>query len=178
MRKISSIILLSTSLLVMGACDNTTEKEKIEASVENAEQNSQSTVNTTEKVKEDKKEYNQEIVNDEYLKVTLMSIDRIVDTTYNDEKIVVSFDVENKRDKLMAVQARQVSINDRMVDESLLSMSTEIAPKKSAIAKLNMQSYNDEPLPELTGNLELTLHIIDWDDYDFEHEVPVKISLK
>lgn len=183
MKKLKISVALFFSIALLGACgkgENTT-KESVTASVEKvSSSSSENTIQSTsqEESESDIVEYNQEITDDENVKITLMSIEHILDKEFDEEKYVISFDVTNKRDKTIAVQAREVSINDRMVDESLITMSTEISAGKSATAKLEIQDYSGGELPELTGNLELLLHTIDWDDYDYEHQVPVKITLK
>lgn len=112
------------------------------------------------------------------IKVTLVSIDRVFDSFFSEEKYVISFDVTNKRADSIEVQARSVSINDRMVDEQLLTMSTNVAGGKSTIAKLEIEDYSGGELPEMIGNLELTLRTFDWEDFDYEYEIPVLVTIK
>ena len=96
----------------------------------------------------------------------------------NGERYEVIFEVENKTDTNIEVQARTVSVDDMMVDGSLLSMSQEVAPGKKAKAVLSFRDYSgDNELPELTGSLEMDLHIFSWDDYDFGVDYPVIIEL-
>lgn len=187
MKKVSLIGFLSISLLVFGACGNgegDSKKSNIDASVEkvSTEKSEDLIEDSSEaEVTNDKVDYNQEITDDENVKISLMNIEHIVDKEYDEERYIISFDVTNKRDKTMTVQAREVSIDDRMVDESLLMMSTDISSGKTANAKLVIESYSDEKLPEMVGNLELILHAFNSDydsDDEFRHEVPVKITLK
>lgn len=181
MKRVTLLGVLSIGLLLFSSCGNTVEKEQVRASVEEIEQTSEQTIETTEEVKQDKKEYNQEITDDENVKISLINIEHIVDKEYNEEKYIISFDVTNKRDKTMTIQAGEVSINDRMVDESLLTMSTDVSSGKTANAKLVIESYSEEELPEMVGNLELILHTFNSDydsDDEYQHDVPVNIALK
>ncbi|WP_455675153.1 hypothetical protein [Pradoshia sp.] len=131
-----------------------------------------------DKVKSDKQEVNKEVANTENIYAKLVSIEHIVDKDWNEEKIEVTFEVENKRQDSVEVQARQVSIDGKMVDESLLSMSTTIAPGKKADVVLSIQDYSGGELPEMNENLEMILHVFSWDNYDFEEDHNVKIDVK
>ncbi|UQF38927.1 hypothetical protein PML95_07600 [Vagococcus lutrae] len=180
MKKVSLFTVGILSLVVLGGCGNEEVTTKVsDASVESIEQVTSSQVsNDEEEEKNDKVEYNQNIIDDEYIKVSLMDITHHINKMYDEEKYVVSFDIINKREHKIVVQAREVSINDRMVDESLQTMSTEISGGKSATAKLEIEDYSGGDLPELIGNLEMILHTFDWDEFDYEYDIPVRISLK
>lgn len=177
MKRLVILGLTSASLLSLTACgsEGNSTTETANNSVESVEKVDES---ANEKEDTGKTEYNQDIVNDEVVKAKLMSIEHIINKDVNEEKYVVSFDIENKLDKTIAVQAREVSINGRMVDEGLLTMSTDISAHKTAAAKLEIQDYSSGELPELTGDLEMDLYIIDWENPEFEHIVPVKITIK
>jgi len=57
----------------------------------------------------------------------------------------VTFDVKNKQSFPIVVQARSVSINDRMVDTGdgvLVAMSQDVGPGKSAYAVLANVTIN------------------------------------
>jgi len=94
--------------------------------------------------------------------------------------LTVLFDVKNKRDYAIGVQARSVSINDRMVDTGdgiLVAMSQEVGPGKSAYAVLEIQSFGDGKLPKLEGNFEMTLLIFKLDNFKTLEEIPVSVPL-
>ncbi|XJS11179.1 hypothetical protein ACF3NG_02750 [Aerococcaceae bacterium WGS1372] len=96
----------------------------------------------------------------------------------NNESYEFIFEVENKTDLNVEVQARTVSIDDMMVDVSLLTMSQEVAPGKKAKTVLKVRDYSgDNEIPELTGNFVMDLHIFSWDDYEFTVDYPVVIEL-
>ena len=179
MKKITLFSVGLVSLMLLGACGDKEVTQKVtEASVESVEQVITTELSSEEEEKNDKVEYNQSIIDDENIKVSLIDISHNINKMYDEEKYVVSFDITNKREEKIDVQAREVSINDRMVDEGLIMMSTEISGGKSATAKLEIQDYSGEELPELVGNLEMVLHTFDWETMEYEHDVPVKISLK
>jgi cytoskeletal protein RodZ len=172
------VILLFSSILLVACGDKKeTDAGKSNDSVESSSSVSVKDSSTTADSGTNKIEYNQEIADDDTIKATLMSIEHIIDKTYDEEKYVVSFDITNKTDKTMVFQAREVSINDRMVDESLLNMSTEISAGKSATAELTIEDYSGGELPEMAGDFEMILHGFDWDS-DETHDVPVKVTLK
>lgn len=157
--------------LSLTACGETTE-ENVNGKVENTE-----TEQTAEETKEDEKanEINQVIVDNENVKATLVKIVKKEDPIWG-KSIEVIFDVENKRQDSIEVQARSVSADGRMVDETLLVMSQEVAPGKSATAKLEIQEFEGYEFPELKENFEMTLHIFSWDQMDYQEDHPVKVT--
>lgn len=168
--KASLMCLLAVFLLAACGGEESTEKEGNVTSKKEAKQE--------ESVKSDKQEINKEVANTENIYAKLVSIEHIVDKEWDEERIEVTFDVENKRQDTIEVQARQVSIDGKMVDEALLSMSTEIAPGKKADAVLTIQDYSGGELPEMKDNLEMVLHTFSWDNYDFEEDHNVTIDFK
>ena len=124
----------------------------------------------------DKKEVNKEVANSENIHATLISVEHIVDKEWDEEKIEVKFEVENKRQDTIDVQAREVSVDGKMVDEGILTMSQEISAGKMADAVLTIQDYEGGELPELKENLEMILHIFSWDDMEFAEDHKVIID--
>lgn len=120
-------------------------------------------------------EVNQLIIDDKNIKATLVSIVEETDDIWG-KSIKVTFEVENKMDKTIDVQAREVSADNKMVDEMQYSMSTEISPGKLADCVLTISEYEGYTLPKLEENLEMKLHIFNWDDYDFELDYPVNVT--
>ncbi|MBU8906515.1 hypothetical protein [Desertibacillus haloalkaliphilus] len=121
-------------------------------------------------------EFNEEIADTENIRATLMSVEKVVDETWDDERILVTFEVENKMEDTIEVQAREVSADNRMIDQSMLSMSQEVSGGKLADAVLTIQNY-DGDLPDIEDNIEMILHIFSWDDYDFTEQHDVHIDL-
>lgn len=171
MKKFYYPIAMLMLLLLLAACGETTE-ENVNGKVENTE-----TEQTAEETEEDEKvnEINQVIVDNENVKATLVKIVKKEDPIWG-KSIEVIFDVENKRQNSIEVQARSVSADGRMVDETLLVMSQEVAPGKSATAKLKIQEFEGYEFPELKENFEMTLHIFSWDQMDYQEDHPVKVT--
>ena len=69
-----------------------------------------------------------------------------------------------------------VSADNKMVDDMLYSMSTEVSPGKLADCVLKIEEYEGYTFPKLEENLEMKLHIFSWDDYDFELDYPVNVT--
>lgn len=176
------LILLTAFIFSLGlaACGDTTE-ENLGGDVENKESNTENTKNgtgeeTEEASTNDNKEINEVIVDNENLKATLVKIVKKQDEIWGNTVEVV-FDVTNKRQDRIEVQANSVSVDDRMVDESLLSMSQEVAPGKSATATLTIsESDEGKEFPAFEKNFEMTLHVFSWDDYDYTEDFPVKVE--
>ncbi|MED3662949.1 hypothetical protein NST62_07040 [Ureibacillus sp. FSL K6-8385] len=172
MKKIYFPIALLLLFLLLAACGETTE-ENVNGKVENTEQTSEDT--GTDEEEERANEINQVIVDNENVKATLVKIVKKEDPIWG-RSIEVIFDVQNKRQDSIEVQARSVSADGRMVDEALLTMSQEVAPGKSATAKLTIQEFEGYEFPELKENFEMTLHIFSWDQMDYQEDHPVKVT--
>ncbi|WP_208587943.1 hypothetical protein [Gracilibacillus suaedae] len=123
-------------------------------------------------------EINEEIEDNDNFKATLVSIERIYDETFDEEKIDVTFEVENKRDETIEFQAREVSIDGKMVDESLLMMSTEVSSGKSADAVLTIQDYEGGELPAMEEDFEMLLNVFSWDNMDYEEQAEVSVTFE
>lgn len=170
------LLLLGMSAFVLAACGNGTQ-EQVEADTESSTEQTESTSQENTSVSEESStqetdatviELNQNIVDDENIKADLVSVEKYVDDLWG-ETIEVKFDVTNNTDSTITVQAREVSIDDRMVDESLQFMSQEVSSGKSAEAILTLQDVSGETeLPELTGNFDMLLHVFSYDDETYE----------
>lgn len=180
-----SLLLFGAGAMLLTACgDGGSSEETVETAEPTTEEAAEETDESTESEEstENKEtnselyEFNEVVAENEKYKITLLNIEHEYNEMWDEEKIEVRYDVENLSDVDIEVQARTVSLNDRMVDESLLMMSQEVAAGKSADAVLEIQDYEGNELPALEGNFEMTLHIFDW-DYTFEDDVPVSVEL-
>lgn len=184
MKKIKVVSLLGSSVLLLAACSDETEAvEEINevnssaiVSSEN-EENQESVASETE-VEENIIVYNQLVEDNENFKATLLEIEYTYDDVWDEEKIEVRFDVENKRADSIEVQARSLSINGRMVDDSIQMMSQEVAAGKVAEAVLTLQDYEGNELPTLEGDLEMLLHVFSWEDMEYQEDVEVKVNFE
>ncbi|MCG3088269.1 hypothetical protein [Sporosarcina cyprini] len=177
MKKLISLSLVAL-LLLLGACSSTSSSSEKEIKSASGEEKTQKTEATDEAADDNqKKELNQAIADTENVKVTLLNVEKVVDKEWDEEKFLVNFEVENKREDTIEVQAREVSADGKMVDDSMLNMSTEVSGGKKADAVLTIQNY-DGDLPALEENLEMILYIFSWEDDNFEEKHQVTIDLK
>lgn len=183
MAKFKLLATLGICGLVLAACgeesastENTeTQEVTTEESVDTQEETSEE---VSDETSESIFEYNQVVADNENFKATLLEIEYIYDEEWDEERIEARFDVENKREDTIEVQARSLSINGRMVDDGLQSMSQEIAPGKIAEAVLTIEDYSGEKLPALEGDFEMLLHVFSWDDMDYGEDAEVKVILE
>lgn len=169
-------ILFGLVAFLLAACS---DKEVSDKEIEQVDVPAKNT-EETEKVESEasnKKAFDLGIADSENIKATLISAETIIDKEWDEEKIEIMFEVENKRQDTIEVQAREVSADGKMIDDTMLSMSQEIAPGKKADAILTIQNYEGD-LPEIAENLEMILHVFSWDDMDYEEEHQVKIDFK
>ena len=76
--------------------------------------------------------------------------------------------VENKSNRTLEVQVREMSINGFMVDPVC---SIEIAPGKKARDGIGIWADDAENIPaDSVRTAETKFTIFDWDDYDFNYE--------
>ncbi|MBB5148489.1 hypothetical protein [Ureibacillus thermosphaericus] len=171
MKKILSFMLF-LSLFLLAACGDKTE-ENLSGDVDSTD--TETAEGTEDQTDNREQEINEVIVDNENVKATLVKIVKIQDETWGNSVEVV-FDITNKRDHSIEVQARSVSVDDRMIDETILSMSQEVAPGKSATAKLTIQEFEGYEFPQFEKNLEMTLYFFSWDNVDYEEEHPVSVT--
>lgn len=178
MKNVVYVSLLAL-LLMLSACGSTADSSEKEVDSVSGEPKGEPTeqVDSQESDDTQKKELNQEIANTDNVKITLLGVEKVIDKEWDEEKFLVTFEVENKRQDTIVAQAREVSADGKMIDESMLTMSTEISGGKKADAVLSIQNY-DGDLPALEENLEMILNIFSWDDYDFSEDHKVTIDLK
>ena len=177
MKKILGVTLVLLLCLGMGGC---TKQEAVEPTPTETGTVATTTQEKPEPTKnENLREYNKVLVDNENLRAELLSIEYMYDDIFDQEVIEVTFDIKNKQDFPIEVQARSVSINDRMVegDDILVAMSQEVGPGKSAYAVLSIQNFGDKGRLKLEGNFEMTLYIFNWDDWDYSVEIPVSVPL-
>lgn len=183
------LVLLGMAAFVLGACGNSTQ-EQVEVDTKSSTEQVESTSQEVASVSEESStqetdsnviELNENVVDDGSIKVAIVSVEKYVDDIWG-ETIEVKFDVTNNTDNTVTVQAREVSIDDRMVDDSIYYMSEEVSAGKSADVELIIQDTSGETeLPELTGNFDMLLHVYSYDDetYDtlFESDYQVSTEL-
>lgn len=172
------LLPLLVFILGLAACGETSE-ENVGGTVNSSEdaetENVEEATDEEEATTEDN-ELNEVVADNENVKATLVKIVKKDDSTWG-KSIEVIFDIENKREDSIEVQARSVSADGRMVDEGILSMSQEVAPGKAATAKLTFDDYEDHDFPELTSDFEMELHVFSWDEMEYEENFPVKVDL-
>ncbi|WP_201711575.1 hypothetical protein [Dolosigranulum pigrum] len=179
---------LAVSGLFLAACQEESKPAEPEAekaeTVEEAPAEEKQTDEETkeeapaEETNEGVTEYNEEVLNDDTVQITLESIE-VVEDEFMGTSYEVKFNVENKSDKKIIIQSDDISIDDQMVDPIMYSMSTDVMPGKKATAKLSMHAYGDgEELPELKGAFEFTLYVIDEETYEHISEPHTSIELK
>ena len=177
MKKILGVTLVLLLCLGMGGC---TKQEAVEPTPTETGTVATTTQEKPEPTKnENLREYNKVLVDNDNLRAELLSIEYMYDDIFDQEVIEVTFDITNKQDFPIEVQARSVSINDRMVegDDILVAMSQDVGPGKSAYAVLSIQNFGDKGRLKLEGNFEMTLYIFNWDDWDYSVEIPVSVPL-
>lgn len=157
----------------VGSTDESAEAADVEEADAGADENE-----ADEEDENEVEEFDKEIVDNDDFKAVLTSVEKIADKEWDEERIEVTFEVENKRDETVEVQAGEVSADDKMVDESMLMMSQEVAGGKKADAKLVIESFDGEELPEMKENLEMKLRVFDWEYMDFEEDYDVKIEFE
>ncbi|MGD6830694.1 hypothetical protein ACQCT5_00935 [Sutcliffiella halmapala] len=181
MKKYILLIMLLATAGIITACGDTEVQEKEVANVTSANDNAEATTEEeAAKTKEEdgfKEEFNKVIVDNESIKATLISVEKIVDPAWDEEKIDVTFEVENKREDTIEVQAREVSADGKMINDNFLFMSTEVSGGKLADAVLTIQNYEGD-LPKIEENIEMLLNVFSWDDMEFEEQHPVLIEFK
>lgn len=177
MRKVLFAMLLTLSLVLVG-CGET---ESLSGTVTNDSTNTENTENsnnnvdaTVENEKDEENEVNQVIVDNDSYNITLLEILKKTDDIFGDS-IEIVYEVENHLDKTITLQARDVSADGYMVDETLVSMSQDVVGGKKAKAVLSIHDFEGYDFPVLEEDFEMVLHVFDTDSWDTieDHEVKV-----
>jgi hypothetical protein len=181
LKKIFLAFVLVTCLFLI-ACGETTTEDLGGSVTNNDNTTGEQTNNDTDSnsdegdgESESEQSINQLIVDNEHYKATLISITKKEDSIFGNSYEVL-FDIENRRSDTIVAQAREVSADGRMIDETILSMSDEIAPGKKGYAKLTISEYEGYDFPEITSDFEMILHVFSWDDYDWVDDNRVQVS--
>lgn len=166
------LALLFASSLVLGACGSDEAPE--ETAADDTEEVAEAEPEDAEADDdvEEAIEIQEILVDDDNVKVNFYGIVKYKEG--DGEAIEALFEVENKSDTDYIVQARSLSLNDKMVDDTQQFMSQEVAAGKSADAILLIQNLEGE-VPDLDGNIELDLNISD-KSFEVIEKVPVYIE--
>jgi len=169
---------MASFVLVLGACGAETEEKDVE-SVESSEQNSEEVSEEeneedTEETEEESEELDQTLVDNDNLKAVVTGIKKIEDKEWDEERYEISIEIDNKRDDTIEVQAHEASADGVMIDDMVMFSET-VAGEKHSNATLIIENYEDD-LPEMEDNLEFTLNVFGFDDYDYDENHEVKIE--
>lgn len=179
MRRYILFLLLALSLVLYGCGDSSTEEKdvrSVETSTETTEtEESDATEEESEdaEVESEVEEVGEVIVDDDNLKATLVNIEKIEDSLFDEEYYEVNIEVVNKREDTIEVQAHEVSADDVMIDD-MVFFSETVSGGKTANATLTIQNF-DGDLPSMDSNLEFTLMVFD-EGFDVVTEEDVRIE--
>ena len=170
-----TLLVLSTAafMALVGCSEEVAEKEVKQ--VETTDQ-TKGSEKPAEK-KEAPKTMDIEVANNDMVTATLKDISSEEDPAFG-KTHKVTYEVENKTDKVIIVQARNVSTDGMMVDEGMIIMSNEIAPGKKANCVLSIESWDETPIPEMKENFEMILYVADNETYETIGEYKVNADLK
>lgn len=184
MKKIIILFASVFLIIVLAACGETTSEEKEIGSVESSdkadkdddvEENDAEEAEESEDATSETEEVGEVIADDEYIKATLVSVERVNDEVFDEEYYDVKIELENKTGETLEVQANEVSIDNTMVDD-MVFFSETVAGEKNANGVLTIQNYEGD-LPTMDENIEFILNIIDGDSFETIAEHDVKVDL-
>ena len=160
--------------LALAGCGNSSE-ENINGTVNNDTATNDTTNSDNSTANDEKESINEVIVDNDMYKITLLEIVKKEDEIWGNS-INVVYEVENRLDYTIGVQARSVSADGYMVDEAIYSLSQEVAAGKKAKAILTINDFEGYDFPELTSDFEMTLVVFNYDTFEDIAEHPVKVS--
>ena len=170
------LLVVGLSALMLAACGNAEVTEKKVDKVESTEKASPEE-QAAEQKQVDTIKVGKQIADTPTMKATLVSVEKVVDKEWDEEYVDVKYEIENKLDKTIVIQAREVSADGKMIDEGMLDMSQEVAAGKKADAVMRVQNYEGE-LPTIETNLEMLLLAIDNDTYEDIEQHKVNVDFK
>lgn len=174
MNKFLLLPMLALLLAVAGCGD--TETENLGGNLnEEVDQDEEIVVDEEESAELEENKIDQVVVDNENYKATLVEIVKKKDSIFG-ESIEAIFEIENKVDYTIVAQARSVSADGYMIDETILNMSQEVAGGKKAKAVLTIEDFEGYDFPELNEDFEMTLYMLNEDTYETIGEHDVKVS--
>ena len=172
MKKIVFVFLLVGMIVIsLTGCGDSEEVDS--SSNPDGETGEQEEMQEEDQNKVDKLEYI--IADDEEIYAELVEIRYLEDEIWGNS-IELSFALENKTDQTLEFQARELSADDKMIDDATVVFSEEVAGGKKADGVLEIMEFEDTSLPKMEENIEFILHVFSWDDYDYEMDYPVKVE--
>lgn len=162
MKKIKLVSLSALVVLGLVGCSEEVAEKEVKQ-VETTDKTKESSKSPEPKKEAAPKSMDIQIADNETVKAVLKSISLVEE--YGTTKYEIVYEVENKSDALIIVQARNVSADGKMVPEGLLAMSNEIAPGKVADCVLTIEDYEGKPLPTMDDNFEMTLLVADGESW-------------
>lgn len=90
----------------------------------------------------------------------------------------INFMIENNSDKLITVQQRNLSVDDFMVDETILSFSQDVKPGKKAKGSISVSDFEGYDFPEFKENMEFDLVVIDGESWENILQNTVNITIE
>ncbi|MBM7541665.1 hypothetical protein [Amphibacillus cookii] len=180
MKKFLVLILSLFVVFVLAACGESGAEEKDVNSVETSGKADEVTDTdegedeAVEDSESDAEEFDQVIADTDNIKATLVSIEKVTDTTFEEEYYGVNIEIENKQEETLEVQTKEISADGRMIDD-MVFFSETVSGGKISDATMKIQNY-DGDLPSMEENLEFILSVYSSDDYEVKDEVDVIIN--
>ncbi|KWW17959.1 hypothetical protein AS888_20830 [Peribacillus simplex] len=169
------LLVAGLSTLLLAGCGTEEVTEKKVGNVESTEK--AASVEEESQKKTDVIDVNKEVADTANIKATFVSVEKVIDKEWDEEYIDVKFEVENKTDKTIVIQAEEVSSDGKMIDESILNMSQDVAGGKKADAVLRIENY-DGDLPAVEKDLEMLMLVIDDESYETIETHKVNVDFK
>lgn len=165
------LVLLFTAVFLVACGSEAEEKDvsEVKAEDESGSEQSEEKENDTETQEVDKV-----LADDDNVKATLTKIERVEDKDFDEERYDIHIEVENKTDKTIEVQTREVSADGKMIDD-MIAYSETVSGGKSSDSVLVIQNY-DGDLPDLEESIDFTLVVLDEDTFEdiSTHDVKVE----
>ncbi|MCR8969605.1 hypothetical protein [Facklamia sp. 7083-14-GEN3] len=173
-----SLVLLTSMMMLGGVTVSAQDEEKIEELRIEIKDLKEELKDKLDELKELTGEDEEFIITDDKdFFIKYVEVNEKDDENFGDYYEFV-FEVENKTDKTMNVMAEDVTIDDDLVDEKMVFLSEEIESGSKGEIILKIQSLEeDEEVPELDDDLEMTLKLVNEEDPDLNIDYPVSIDL-
>lgn len=167
--------LFAVLLLVLAACGGEAEEKEVSSVESNGQDAEENAEDEQETEQEESKEVDEVIVDNDNLKATLVDIVKVEDKEWDEEKYEINFEIENKRNETIEVQANEVSADGKMIDD-FISFSETISGEKQADATMVVENY-DGDLPEMKNDLEFIFDVFSHDfEYEEQHDVKIEFD--
>lgn len=166
-------LMMATIFAVfLAACGDATTEEK-DTAVKPAEE----VPETTEATEEKAAPVSMVVVDESDVKITYTGL-AIKEDEFTGKEAAIQLEIENNSDQMITVQQRNLSVDGMMVDDTLISFSTDVTAGKKAKGSFSVLEFDGYDFPTFNESMEFDLVVLNGETYEDILVKPVAITIE